>query len=144
MIVKLLTEHNLEFLSLKGGCTGLYESTLVKMPHCWKSHAAAQLLSHFGLLVYKHQLTREHPDGNFYHERYINPRLLTYVTQDKLFHWQKLCGISLSHETFVVVCLNTIDRALKPQHCGQHLTYVLNYARRHYKTNVVVMNDSVL
>ena len=24
-------------------CTGSYESTLVKMPHCWKSHAAAQL-----------------------------------------------------------------------------------------------------
>ena len=30
MIVKLLTEHNLEFLSLKGGCTGSFESTLVK------------------------------------------------------------------------------------------------------------------
>ena len=38
MTVKLLTEHNLEFLSLKGGCTGLSESTLVKMPHCWKSN----------------------------------------------------------------------------------------------------------
>ena len=34
--VKLLTEHDLEFLSLKGGCTGSSESTLVKMPHCWK------------------------------------------------------------------------------------------------------------
>ena len=43
MIVKLLTEHNLEFLSLKGGCTGSSESTLVKMSNCWKSHAAAQL-----------------------------------------------------------------------------------------------------
>ena len=38
MIFKLLTEHHLEFLSLKGGCTGSSESTLVKMPHCWKSH----------------------------------------------------------------------------------------------------------
>ena len=36
MIVKLLTEHHLEFLSLKGGCTGLSESTLVKIPNCWK------------------------------------------------------------------------------------------------------------
>ena len=44
MIVKLLTEHLLEFLSLKGGCTGSSESTHVKMPHCWKSHATAQLL----------------------------------------------------------------------------------------------------
>ena len=41
--VKLLTEHHLEFLSLKGDCTGLSESTLVKMLHCWKSHAAAQI-----------------------------------------------------------------------------------------------------
>ena len=43
MTVKLLTEHHLEFLSLKGGSTGLSESTLVKMPHCWKSHVMAQL-----------------------------------------------------------------------------------------------------
>ena len=44
MIVKLLTEYHLEFLSLKGGCTGSSESTHVKMPHCWKSHVAAQIL----------------------------------------------------------------------------------------------------
>ena len=43
MTVKLLTEHNLEFLSLKGGCTGSPESTLVKMSNGWKSHAAAHL-----------------------------------------------------------------------------------------------------
>ena len=42
MIFKLLAEHYLEFLSLKGGCIGSSESTLVKMPHCWKSHAMAQ------------------------------------------------------------------------------------------------------
>ena len=29
MTVKLLTEHNLEFPILTGGCTGSYESTLV-------------------------------------------------------------------------------------------------------------------
>ena len=40
MIVKLLTEHHLEFLSLIGGCIGWSESILVKMS--WKSHAAAQ------------------------------------------------------------------------------------------------------
>ena len=44
MIVKLLTEHHLAFLSLKGGCRGLSESTLVKMSNCWKSHAAAQIV----------------------------------------------------------------------------------------------------
>ena len=41
MSVKLLTEHHLEFLSLKGGCTGSSESTLVKMSNCWNSHVAA-------------------------------------------------------------------------------------------------------
>ena len=45
MIVKLLTEHRLEFLSLKGGCRGLSESKLVKMLNCWKSHAAAHIVS---------------------------------------------------------------------------------------------------
>ena len=44
MIVKLLTEHHLEFLSLKGGCTGSSESTLAKMPHYWKSHAVVHLV----------------------------------------------------------------------------------------------------
>ena len=43
MIVRLLTEHHLEFLCLKGGCRGSSESTLDKMSNCWKSHAVAQL-----------------------------------------------------------------------------------------------------
>ena len=43
MSVKQLTERHLEFLRLKGGCTGLSESTLVKMPHCWKSHVTTQM-----------------------------------------------------------------------------------------------------
>ena len=44
MIVKLLTEHHLEFLSLKGGCRGSSESTHAKMPYCWKSRALAHLI----------------------------------------------------------------------------------------------------
>ena len=43
MSVKLLTEHHLAFLSLKGDCTGSSESTLIKMSNCWKSHATAQI-----------------------------------------------------------------------------------------------------
>ena len=43
MIVKLLTEHHLEFLNLKGGCRGSSESTHIKMPHCWKFHALAHI-----------------------------------------------------------------------------------------------------
>ena len=54
MTVILLTKHHLEFLSFKGGYSGSYESTLVKMPHCWKSHAAA----HFRMLVSSHEIYR--------------------------------------------------------------------------------------
>ena len=45
MSVKLLTEYHLEFLSLKGVCTGSSEATLVKMPHCLKSHVTTQITS---------------------------------------------------------------------------------------------------
>ena len=43
MTVLLLTKQRLEFLSLKGGCTGSPESTLVIMPHCWKPYVAAHI-----------------------------------------------------------------------------------------------------
>ena len=42
MIVKLLTEHHLEFLCITGGCRGSPESSHVKIPHCWKLHVTAQ------------------------------------------------------------------------------------------------------
>ena len=67
MIVKLLTEHNLEFLSLKGGCTGLSESTLVKMSHCWKSHVTA----HIQIFNTVSDLINAHAP--------INPQLLAYI-----------------------------------------------------------------
>ena len=44
MIDKLLTEHHLEFLSLKEGCRGSSESTLVKMSNCWKSHDTVHII----------------------------------------------------------------------------------------------------
>ena len=56
MIVKLLTEHHLEFLSLKVGCRGSSESTLVKMSNCWKSHAMALIIA--ALLFYKEHETK--------------------------------------------------------------------------------------
>ena len=56
MSVKLLTELHLEFLTLKGGCTGSSASTLVEMPHCCKSHVTAQMTFEWhhgrGLLLY--------------------------------------------------------------------------------------------
>ena len=51
--VKLLTEHNLECLSLKGGCTGSSESTLVKMPHCWNLHVTAHLYVLINALLFR-------------------------------------------------------------------------------------------
>ena len=51
MTVKLLTEHHLEFISLQGGCTGLSEFTLVKMPHGWKSRVTAQF--HIKMNIHK-------------------------------------------------------------------------------------------
>ena len=43
MSVELPTEQHFEILSLKGGCAGSSESTLVEMPHCWSSHVMAQI-----------------------------------------------------------------------------------------------------
>ena len=43
MSVKLLTGHRLEFQNLKGGRTGWSESTLFKMPDCWKSRVTAHV-----------------------------------------------------------------------------------------------------
>ena len=53
MSVNRLAKHHLEFLILKGSWTGSCESTLVKMPHCWKSHSdeSVKVLS---LRVYKY------------------------------------------------------------------------------------------
>ena len=47
MTVKLLYGHHLEFQSLKGGCIGSSESTLVKMSNCSKSHATAHISSKY-------------------------------------------------------------------------------------------------
>ena len=52
MSVKLLTEHHLEFLGLKGGCTGSSESTLVKIPHYWYSH----VMAHIHVLKHVHEI----------------------------------------------------------------------------------------
>ena len=43
LIVKLLTEHHLEFPSLKGGYTVSSEHAHVKMPYCLKSYVEAHI-----------------------------------------------------------------------------------------------------
>ena len=65
MTVRLLTEHHLEFLSLKGGCTVSSESTLVKMSHCRKSRHGSIICFHFFffLVDYNGEIQPQ-----FYHE----------------------------------------------------------------------------
>ena len=46
MSVKLLTEHQFDFLRLTDGCRGSSESTLVKISNCWKFHASARKINH--------------------------------------------------------------------------------------------------
>ena len=70
MTVKLLTEHHLEFLSLKGGCTGSPESTLVTKPHCWKSHVEVHMCDTDGL---KHT----HTHTQFFSQNICLARLIT-------------------------------------------------------------------
>ena len=59
MNIKLLTEHHLEFLSLTGGCSGLSESTLVKMPHCWKPLVSRLIFRGSNSLTYLFQNLNE-------------------------------------------------------------------------------------
>ena len=42
MALRLLAEHHLGTSSLKVGCIGSSESTLLKKSHCWKPYVAAQ------------------------------------------------------------------------------------------------------
>ena len=51
MNIKLLIEHHLEFLSLIGDCTDSSESTLIKIPHCWKSNVAESIYVELGPLL---------------------------------------------------------------------------------------------
>ena len=52
-----LTENHMEFLSLKGGCTGSSESTLVRMSHSWKANVAARLFL-FTVIVFLMKFTQ--------------------------------------------------------------------------------------
>ena len=70
--VKLLTEHHMEFLSLNGGCTGWFESTLVNMPHCWKSHIASNILRESRVIISKLYSTSV-PEDCFYLSKLCKP-----------------------------------------------------------------------
>ena len=86
MSVKLLTEQHLEFLSLKGGCTGSSESTLVKKPHCCKSHVMALIMMVFiynGSNIHlRGLLTHQIPS----HTQGLYPKINGNRSYDILFH----------------------------------------------------------
>ena len=65
MTVKLLTEHHLKFRSLKGVCTGLSESTLIKMPQSWKYRGLFNSMS-------KHKHMNPTPNSMSRSHKYIN------------------------------------------------------------------------
>ena len=85
MIVKLLTEHHLEFLGLKEGYTGSSVSTLViKMPHCWKAHATAHIArTHQQLCQFPVELLAEYQGRQPYVEWQIVDSALKYLYQLK-------------------------------------------------------------
>ena len=64
MSVKLLTEHGLEFVSLKGGCTGSSESTLVRMPHC----VAAQFMIYWLRYAGYFHISKKMKNSDKYHK----------------------------------------------------------------------------
>ena len=78
MSVKLLTDQHLEFLRLKGGCTGWSESTRVKMPHCWKSRVMAHNYSF---------------EISYTHNGLIRSNMVFYELQDN--------GVSMKHGTSI-------------------------------------------
>ena len=86
MTVELLTEHCLEFLSLTGGCTGLSESTLVKMSNCWKSRAVAQIKVRRQVKCMVEMIAR---DGQTQHSEImsdINFKVFLITSNDQGFH----------------------------------------------------------
>ena len=101
MIVKLLTEHHLEFPSLKGDCTGSSESTLVKMSHCWKSHALAQMI-----LCMRTQLKviriRDNSGSEFHDRNYPIQSKLTRNYEFLARNFNKiLCLVTFFYEIFL-------------------------------------------
>ena len=63
MIVKLLTEHHLEFLSSKGGCRGSSESKHVKLLHCTGSYILYLPKVHAKYVLPLHIKVRNKMDG---------------------------------------------------------------------------------
>ena len=92
--VSVQIEHHLDFLSLKEGCTRLSESTLVKIPHCWKPHAAAQLF----IIIFKLSILRIHMGA-----QWLSGRVLDSRPRGRRFEPQRRhCVVILEQDTFIL------------------------------------------
>ena len=83
-LFKLLTEHHLGFLCLKGGCKGSFESAL----HCWKSHVAAHVSSSVKLcsktaLAHTNHISVQHTWKNHLNHTISSFRLGEYLNPFK-------------------------------------------------------------
>ena len=108
MTVRLLTKHHLKFLSLTGDCTGSYESTLVKIPNCWKSHIVAHyLFSLFIPMEFPINIDTISMELSILHFKGPQVKISTfsyiYVPEDCVLSKQSLCGISCGYSLFVKV-----------------------------------------
>ena len=92
MIVKLLTEHHLEFLSLTGGCRGSSESTLVKMLHCWKSHVTAHYLGRLPNSIFTDDIVGVGADND-------SPYIVKKMMSNQVL-WHKTCRNSIDTKKY--------------------------------------------
>ena len=97
MILKLLTEHHLEFLRLKGGCRDSSESTLVK-----KSKTVGNLITRLIL----HSVHGERYQG----VEYIGTKSPTHVTIIRLFCLSK----TATNNHFAFIFEKMLNRQVGP------------------------------
>ena len=106
MTVKLLAKQHLEFLCLKWGCTGSTESTLVKMPHCWKSLVTAHKLITIKVSDYQYDNGIKGPGWSILLKEF--KRLLTWTPLSFLTEgvhiWQNDCLLCV--DSNIVFCLD--------------------------------------
>ena len=122
----------MEFLSLKGGCTGSFESTHVKMPHCWKSDATAQL-SYGKLFVWAFTVC-------------LLAYLFVCCFVVYLFNVVFICNSSSINLNYDIpkwefwcrgLCINTCSLTFLLEQLGANLTTVINGPRYEISNNVV-------
>ena len=137
MSFKLLIGHRLEFLSLKWGCKGSSESTLVKMPHCWKSHVAVHMYSlYFSVLM----------------RLYLKYSRLLRTTQIQplfvlILNCVMVCLSFLNLKIWAIILVPLILMHLQMQrdvwldnviNLRQQSCYILSQTRRHYVTSFFI------